>query len=85
MKALESKELQTKDINSVYITTASEGLAAFESRSIDALAIWDPFYAKLQTFTKLRVLTDGQGLTSNRRFTIASPEAYDVQYVLPSF
>jgi len=74
VKALEAQGLQIKDINSVYITTALEGLAAFESRSIDALAIWDPFYAKLQTSTKLRVLTDGQGLTSNRGFTIASPE-----------
>ncbi|WP_166482736.1 aliphatic sulfonate ABC transporter substrate-binding protein [Scytonema sp. UIC 10036] len=74
VKALQSKGLSIKDINSVPITTAAEGLAAFESRSVDALAIWDPFYARLQRSSKLRVLTDGEGLTSNRGFTIASPE-----------
>ncbi len=74
VKALEAKGLQVKDINSAYITTAAEGQAAFESKSIDALAIWDPFYAKMQRSTKLRVLTDGEGLSANRGFTIASPQ-----------
>lgn len=74
VKALQSKGLSIQDINSVSITTAAEGLAAFESRSVDALAIWDPFYARLQRSSKIRVLTDGEGLTSNRGFTIASPE-----------
>lgn len=41
VKALEANKLQIKDIQLVSIKTAGEGIAAFESKSIDALAIWD--------------------------------------------
>ena len=40
--------------------------AAFESGSVDAWAIWDPFLAAAEVDLGARVLVNGEGLTTNR-------------------
>jgi sulfonate transport system substrate-binding protein len=71
VEALEEAGLKYSDIKPVYITTAADASAAFESRRVDAVGIWDPFYAVLELETAPRVLRDGTGLTSNYTFLFA--------------
>lgn len=73
VKALEKSGLGVNDIQSVKITAAADGMAAFESRSIDVLAIWDPFYALMEKKMQIRTIVDGEGFTANRAYTIATP------------
>jgi sulfonate transport system substrate-binding protein len=54
-------------IRSVYLPPA-DARAAFESGSVDAWAIWDPFLTVARVATKARTLIDGTGLVANREF-----------------
>ena len=54
-----------------HVTTAADARAAFESRRVDAIGIWDPFYAVLELESAPRVLRDGTGLTPNYTFLFA--------------
>lgn len=71
VQALAADGLQYSDIKPAFLAPA-EARAAFERGSIDAWAIWDPFYAAAQTATKARVLVDGKNLVSGREFYLAS-------------
>ncbi|MBN4004795.1 aliphatic sulfonate ABC transporter substrate-binding protein [Nostoc sp. LPT] len=73
VKALESKGLRPDDIQSVYVKSAAEAIEVFQSKFVDAVGIFDPFFAILQAKDKVRILFDGTGFTSNRVFYIASP------------
>jgi sulfonate transport system substrate-binding protein len=72
LQALTKAGLTTKDIQPIYLAPA-DGRAAFESHSVDAWAIWDPYYAAAQAATQARVLANGDGLAANRQFFIAAP------------
>jgi sulfonate transport system substrate-binding protein len=71
VRALEKAGLSFRDITPIYLAPA-EARAAFERHSIDAWAIWDPFYAATELSIKPRVLTNGVGLSGNNSFYLAA-------------
>jgi len=72
VKALEKEGLSIADVEPVYYKDAAEGRIAFESDKIDAIGIWDPFLAVLESTTKTRLIVNGENLTQNRTFYFAS-------------
>jgi sulfonate transport system substrate-binding protein len=71
LRYLEKNGLSLSDINAVFLPPA-DGRAALESGSIDAWAIWDPYFAAAQQGGKYRVLTSGRGYVDGREFYFAS-------------
>src|ERR1700678_816410 len=71
VKLLEKAGVQYKDIDTVFLTPA-DARAAFERGSVDAWAIWEPFFAAAQRQTGARILADGSGVVSNHQFFLAS-------------
>jgi sulfonate transport system substrate-binding protein len=71
VSAVEKAGLQWSDIQPIYLVPA-DARAAFESKSVDAWAIWDPFYAATELALAPRVLTTGTGLSNNNSFYLAS-------------
>ena len=73
IKALQAHGLRYDDIEPVYILTASDSVAAYQSGSVAALGLWDPFLAGAQIATDSRLLFDGTGLSGNRTYHFARP------------
>lgn len=73
VRALQKAGLNWNDITPVYLTPA-DARAAFERGSVDAWAIWDPYYAATEIDVKTRVLHNGVGLSGNNSFYLAAPE-----------
>lgn len=71
VRAVEKAGLQWSDIQPIYLAPA-DARAAFERKSLDAWAIWDPFYAATELAIKPRVLVTGRDLSSNNSFYLAS-------------
>ncbi|MBO9515668.1 MAG: sulfonate ABC transporter substrate-binding protein [Variovorax sp.] len=71
VRAVEKAGLQWTDIQPVYLAPA-DARAAFERGSVDAWAIWDPFYAATELAIQPRALTTGRGLSGNNSFYLAS-------------
>jgi sulfonate transport system substrate-binding protein len=71
VRAVEKAGLGWADIQPIYLPPA-DARAAFERGSVDAWAIWDPYYAATELDIKPRVLTTGQGLSNNNSFYLAS-------------
>ncbi len=71
LRALAKAGLQWSDITPIYLPP-SDARAAFEKGAVDAWAIWDPFYAATEIDVKPRVLTNGEGLSGNNSFYLAS-------------
>src|ERR1700678_3254308 len=71
VKLLEKAGLKYSDIDPIFLTPA-DARAAFERGSVDAWAIWDPFFAAAQRQTGARILADGSGVVSNHQFFLAS-------------
>jgi sulfonate transport system substrate-binding protein len=71
VKLLEKAGVQYKDIDTVFLTPA-DARAAFERGSVDAWAIWEPFFAAAERQTGARILADGNGVVSNHQFFLAS-------------
>lgn len=71
VRAVAKAGLQWSDITPIYLPP-SDARAAFERGSVDAWAIWDPFYAATEVDVKPRVLTNGEGLSGNNSFYLAS-------------
>lgn len=71
VKALEKAGVDYKDITTVFLPPA-DARAAFESGSVDAWVIWEPFFSAAQLATKAKVLTTGEGLVQNHEFMLAS-------------
>ena len=71
MRAVQKAGLQWSDIQPVYLSPA-DARAAFERKSVDAWAIWDPFYAATELAIHPRVITTGKGLSGNNSFYLAS-------------
>ncbi len=71
VQAVEKAGLQWADIQPIYLAPA-DARAAFERKSVDAWAIWDPFYAATELALAPRVLTTGTGLSNNNSFYLAS-------------
>ncbi|MBV8538496.1 MAG: sulfonate ABC transporter substrate-binding protein [Alphaproteobacteria bacterium] len=71
VKALEAHGLKLTDIQSVYLAPA-DARAAFESGTIDAWVIWDPYQASAEIGLGARKLTDGVGLVQNYQYYLAT-------------
>ncbi len=71
VRAVEKSGLTWNDIQPIYLAPA-DARAAFERKSVDAWAIWDPFYAATELAIKPRVLATGRDLSSNNSFYLAS-------------
>jgi sulfonate transport system substrate-binding protein len=71
LRAVEKAGLRWSDIQPVYLAPA-DARAAFERKSVDAWAIWDPFYAATELALKPRVLATGRDLSANNSFYLAS-------------
>jgi sulfonate transport system substrate-binding protein len=71
VKLLEKAGVQYRDMDAVFLTPA-DARAAFERGSVDAWAIWEPFFAAAQRQTGARILADGNGVVSNHQFFLAS-------------
>ncbi|MCU0925497.1 MAG: aliphatic sulfonate ABC transporter substrate-binding protein [Hydrogenophaga sp.] len=71
VRAVDKAGLKWTDVQPIYLTPA-DARAAFERRSVDAWAIWDPFYAATELAVKPRVLATGRDLASNNSFYLAS-------------
>lgn len=67
VQLLEKHGLKLSDITPVYLPPA-DARAAFESRSVDAWVIWDPFTAAAERQIGARVLADATGVASNHQF-----------------
>ena len=73
VRALEEAGLTYDDIEPVYVTSAADARAAFQSGRVDAVGLWDPFLAGEDLTDQPKVLRDGSGLSNNRTFCFASP------------
>lgn len=71
VRALAQAGLQWSDITPIYLPP-SDARAAFERGSVDAWAIWDPYYAATELDIQPRVLSNGVGLSGNNSFYLAS-------------
>ncbi|WP_427307358.1 aliphatic sulfonate ABC transporter substrate-binding protein [Cupriavidus sp. H39] len=71
LEALARAGLSIRDIEPAYLSPA-DARAAFERGSVAAWVIWDPFLAAVQRQANARVLRDGEGLSSYRRFYLAA-------------
>ncbi len=71
VRALEAAGVSYDEVRPVFLPPA-DARAAFESKSIDAWVIWDPYYAAVERAGACRVLVDGTGLVGNRGFYLAS-------------
>ncbi|MGG5289400.1 aliphatic sulfonate ABC transporter substrate-binding protein [Pseudomonas shirazensis] len=83
LRSLAKAGLSIRDVQPVYLAPA-DARAAFERGSVDAWAIWDPFYSAIDVEGKARVLADGQGLgligpfmLGARGYVEANPEFVD--------
>jgi NitT/TauT family transport system substrate-binding protein/sulfonate transport system substrate-binding protein len=74
IRALQAAGLSYEDIEPVYIVTASDTVAAYQSGSVATIGLWDPFLAGAQIATDSRLLFDGTGLSGNRTYHFAQPE-----------
>lgn len=76
IKALEKAGLTLDDITSAYLTPG-DARVAFEQGTIDAMVVWDPYVASTELESNGRLLVDGEGLTTDRDFFIATKNFYD--------
>ena len=74
IRALQAAGLSYEDVEPVYIVTASDTVAAYQSGSVAAIGLWDPFLAGAQIATDSRLLFDGTGLSGNRTYHFAQPD-----------
>ncbi len=76
LRALARAGLQYTDIQPIYLAPA-DARAAFENRSVDAWAIWDPYWAAVEHASGARVLASGEGLSDNNSFYQSTREFSD--------
>jgi sulfonate transport system substrate-binding protein len=71
VRVLEKAGLKYTDVELVFLPPAG-GREAFENRSIDAWAIWEPYRAAAEMSLGARTLVDGNGVVSNHEFFFAA-------------
>ncbi len=72
VRALERAGLRYDEIKTVFLPP-SDARVAFSGGSVDAWAVWDPYFAEAERNGDARVLTDGAGIVSSPEFMLASP------------
>ena len=73
VRALDSAKVPYSRVRTVFLPP-SDARAAFEGGSVDAWAVWDPYFAQAELQAGARLLTEGDGLVANREFHLASRE-----------
>lgn len=73
VKALEDVGLSYTDITPAFLQPG-DARVAFEQGNIDAMVVWDPFTASTEINSEGRMLTNGEGLSSDRDFFVATEE-----------
>jgi sulfonate transport system substrate-binding protein len=71
VRAMESAKVAYDRVQTVFLPP-SDARAAFEGGSVDAWAVWDPYFAEAELHAGARVLADGEGLVANLEFHLAS-------------
>ena len=86
LAALKKSGVSFADISPAYLTPA-DGRSALVSGHVDAWVAWDPFLAVAQDQASVRILADGLGIASYKRYYLSSkafadrhPEALDAIY-----
>jgi sulfonate transport system substrate-binding protein len=74
LRALEHAHLTFADIRPANLSP-TDARAAFQSGSVDAWIVWDPFYADAQLNLNARVLADGDGLVQDTVFYVSTRSA----------
>lgn len=69
--ALNKAGLSFSDIQPAYLSPA-DGRAALENDKVDAWVTWEPFLSSVQRQLPTRLLTDGVGLASYKRYYLSS-------------
>jgi sulfonate transport system substrate-binding protein len=84
--ALNKAGLAFSDIQPAYLSPA-DGRAAFENNKVDAWVTWEPFLTSAQRQLPTRILADGVGLASYKRYYLtgtpyakAHPEVLQLVY-----
>lgn len=73
LAALAKAGLSIRDITPAYLTPA-DARAAFVSGNIDAWVAWDPFLSSTQAQSGARILADGTGLASYKRYYLTTED-----------
>ena len=76
IRALEKAHLGLNEIRQAGLSPI-DARAAFESGSVDAWVIWDPFYADAQLNLGAKVLADGSGLVDDFVFYVSTRSVAD--------
>lgn len=71
LRALKKAGLSADDITWVNLDQSAASVA-FSKGKVDAWATWDPYTASAQLQQNAKVLTNGNGLSNNRDFIVAS-------------
>ncbi|MBS0908036.1 aliphatic sulfonate ABC transporter substrate-binding protein [Tatumella sp. JGM118] len=74
--ALNKAGLSYRDITPVYLAPG-DARAAFQTGSVDAWAIWDPYLAEVETDAHARQITNANGLVPHYTFFLASRKFAD--------
>jgi sulfonate transport system substrate-binding protein len=74
IRALEHAHIGLSEVRQAGLSP-TDARAAFESGSVDAWVIWDPFYADAQLNLGARVLIDGTGLVDDSVFYVSTRSA----------
>lgn len=71
VKALEEAGIDYNDISPAFLQPG-DARVAFEQGNVDAMVVWDPFTASTELHSDGVLLTNGEGLTTDRDFFIAT-------------
>ena len=71
IRALDRAHLTLSDVRQAPLSP-TDARAAFQSGSVDAWVIWDPFYADAQLNLGAKVLADGRGLAEELVFYVST-------------
>src|SRR5690625_5116648 len=71
VKALEEAGIDYNDITPAFLPPG-DARVAFEQGNVDAMVVWDPFTASTELHSDGVLLTNGEGLTTDRDFFVAT-------------
>jgi sulfonate transport system substrate-binding protein len=81
VQALKHAGLRYEDVKVVYLAPA-DARAAFESGTVDAWAVWDPYLASAEVGLNAHVLANAEGLANNYLFYVGRREFAENNSVL---
>lgn len=82
VKALEKAGLMYSDITPSFLQPG-DARVAFEQGKVDAMVVWDPYTASTELHSDGVLLTNGEGLTTDRDFFIATEKFITAHQDIP--